>query len=233
MSAFSRRDFLVLGSAAAAWPLLPLPAFATAPTGVKLHGLSAFGELKYPPGFAHFDYVNADAPKGGTFNFPPPNWAFNQNPLTFNTLNSFTLRGDAPPRMEFCFDTLMARALDEPDALYGLLAESVTISPDRNSFDFHLRSEARWHDGTPLTAEDVAFTLLLYKDKGHPQLALPLVELATAEALDPQTVRLTFTGRQPPQTILTAAEMPVLSKAYYTQNEFDAGRMTPPPGSGP
>lgn len=233
MSAFSRRDFLALAGAAAAWPLLPGSAFASMATGVRLHGLSAFGELKYPPGFTHFDYVNPDAPKGGTFNFPPPNWGYNQSPLTFNTLNSFTLRGDAPPRMEFCFDTLMARALDEPDALYGLLAEGVTISQDRNSFEFHLRREARWHDGAPLTAEDVAFTLLLYKEKGHPQLALPLVELAAAEALDPHMLRLTFTGRQPPHAILTVAEMPVLSKAYYTQNEFDAGRMTPPPGSGP
>ncbi|MET3662181.1 extracellular solute-binding protein [Aquamicrobium ahrensii] len=233
MTAFSRRDFLILGGAAATLPLLSGRTFADNPTGRKLHGLSAFGELKYPAGFTHFDYVNVDAPKGGTFNFPPPNWAYNQSPFTFNTLNSFTLRGDAPPRMEFCFDALMARALDEPDALYGLLAEAVTISEDRNSFDFYLRRQARWHDGSPLTAADVAFTLLLYKDKGHPQLALPLVEMAAAEALDTHTVRLTFTGKQPPQAILTVAEMPILSRTYYTQNEFEAGRMAPPLGSGP
>lgn len=233
MAALPRRDFLALGAAATATALLPRHAFADSPTGTKLHGLSAFGDLKYPPDFPHFDYVNADAPKGGTFNFPPPNWAYNQSPFTFNTLNSFTLRGDAPPRMELCFDALMARALDEPDALYGLLAESVTISDDRNSFDFALRPEARWHDGTPLTAEDIAFTLMLYKEKGHPQLALTLAELTAAEAVDTHTVRLTFSGKQSAQTILTVTGMPIVSRNYYTQNEFDTGRMAPPLGSGP
>ncbi|HMM63534.1 MAG TPA: extracellular solute-binding protein, partial [Mesorhizobium sp.] len=151
----------------------------------------------------------------------------------FNTLNSFTLKGDAPPRMELCFDTLMARALDEPDAVYGLLAESVTISADRNGFDFALRPQARWHDGTPLTAEDVAFTLMLYKEKGHPVLLLPLAELEEARALDAHTVRLTFSGRQSSQTLLTVATMPIVSKAYYTANDFEAARMVPPLGSGP
>ena len=84
--------------------------------GCPLHGLSAFGELKYPKDFTHFDYANPDAPKGGTFAFSPPNWLFNQSPQTFNTLNTFSAKGDAPPRMELCYDTLMASALDEPDS---------------------------------------------------------------------------------------------------------------------
>ncbi|MGB3831383.1 MAG: extracellular solute-binding protein [Mesorhizobium sp.] len=228
-----RRGFLALGAAAGAAALMPGAAFAASPTGQKLHGLSVFGELKYPAGFAQFDYVNPDAPKGGSFSFPPPNWTYNQSPFTFNTLNSFTLKGDAPPRMELCFDTLMARALDEPDAVYGLLAESVTISGDRNGFDFALRPQARWHDGMPLTAEDVAFTLMLYKEKGHPVLLLPLAELEEARALDAHTVRLTFSGRQSSQTLLTVATMPIVSKAYYTANDFEAARMVPPLGSGP
>ncbi len=78
------------------------------PARPGLHGLSIFGDLKYPPGFTHFDYINPDAPKGGRMNFQPPNWAYNQNTQTFNTLNSFVLHGDAPPRMELTFDTLMA-----------------------------------------------------------------------------------------------------------------------------
>ena len=228
-----RRGFLALGAAAGAAALMPGAAFAASPAGQRLHGLSVFGELKYPAGFAQFDYVNPDAPKGGSFSFPPPNWTYNQSPFTFNTLNSFTLKGDAPPRMELCFDTLMARALDEPDAVYGLLAESVTISADRNGFDFALRPQARWHDGTPLTAEDVAFTLMLYKEKGHPVLLLPLAELEEARALDAHTVRLTFSGRQSSQTLLTVATMPIVSKAYYTANDFEAARMVPPLGSGP
>ena len=106
---------------------------------MKLHGLSAFGDLKYAPDFTHFDYVNVDAPKGRQFNFAPPQLDLQPELLTFNTLNSFVAKGDAPPRMEMCFDSLMASALDEPDAVYGLLAETVTISPDRNSFAFALR----------------------------------------------------------------------------------------------
>src|SRR5690606_34724474 len=122
-----RREFLTLAAGAAAVPLLPGRLFAASPTDTPLHGLSAFGELKYPPDLAHFAYLNPDAPKGGTINFAPPNWLYNQNATTFNTLNSFVLTGDAPPRMELCHDSLMTSALDEPDALYGLLAESVTI----------------------------------------------------------------------------------------------------------
>ncbi len=132
--------------------------------------------------------MNLDAPKGGTFNFQPPNWLYNQNTQTFNTLNSFIPKGDSPPRMEMCFDSLMTAALDEPDTLYGLVAETVTLSADRNGFDFALRPEARFHDGTPLTAEDVAFTFNLFKSDGHPSLLLPLAEMVSAEALDPQTI---------------------------------------------
>lgn len=231
--ALPRRDFLALGLAAGASALLPGRAFATVATGTRLHGLSAFGDLKYPADFDHFAYVNPQAPKGGAMNFAPPNWGYNQSPLTFNTLNSFALKGDAPPRMEMCFDTLMERALDEPDAVYGLLAESVTLSADRNSFDFALRPAARWHDGSPLTAHDVAFSFMLYKEKGHPDLLLPLVELKEAVALDDHTVRLTFSGKQSVQAILTAVGMPIVSKAYYAANDFEASTMTPPLGSGP
>lgn len=227
-----RRDFLALGLAAGASAALPARAFATLATGTPLHGLSAFGDLAYPADFAHFAYVNPDAPKGGVMNFSPPNWTFNQSPLTFNTLNSFALKGDAPPRMQMCFDTLMTRAIDEPDAVYGLLAESVSLSPDRNSFDFALRPQARWHDGTPLTAHDVAFSLLLYKDKGHPDLLLPLAQMREATALDDHRVRLVFSGKQSAQNILTVVTMPIVSKAFYTANDFEASTMTPPLGSG-
>ena len=210
-----------------------LPAFAASPSGKPLHGLSAFGDLKYPADFKHFDYVNPDAPKGGTFNFSVPSWAFNQSPLTFNTLNSFTPKSDAPPRMEMCFDTLMTRALDEPDAVYGLLAESVTISDDRNSFEFKLRPEARFHDGSPVTAADIAFTFTTYKEKGHYDLQLPLLELASAEAVDPRTVRLVFTGKQSERTILNVMEFPIVSRAFFEKHPFEDATMTPLLGSGP
>lgn len=93
MAMLPRRDFLALSAAAAATTLLPGRAFADIATGVKLHGLSAFGDLKYRPDFAHFDYVNPDAPKGGQMNFAPPNATLNQSFLTFNTLNFLVLKG--------------------------------------------------------------------------------------------------------------------------------------------
>ncbi|MBB6413547.1 extracellular solute-binding protein [Mesorhizobium sangaii] len=233
MAVLARRDFLALGGATAAAALLPGRAFATVPTGVKLHGLSAFGDLKYKPDFAHFDYVNPDAPKGGQMNFAPPNATLNQSFLTFNTLNSLVLKGDSPPRTELCFDSLMASALDEPDAVYGLLAESVTLSQDRNGFRFSLRPQARFNDGSPLTAEDVAFALKLYKDQGHPNLSKALRYMTEAVAVDPTTLDLTFNGEQSPQNILAIVAMPIVSKAFYTANDFDASTMTPPLGSGP
>jgi len=227
-----RRDFLALGAAAAAAALLPSRAFAETPTGTRLHGLSAFGDLKYKPDFTHFDYVNLDAPQGGTFNFSPPNWGANQSPLTFNTLNSFVPKGDAPQRMEMCFDSLMVRALDEPDAVYGQIADSVTISGDRNSFTFSLRPQARFHDGTALTADDAAFTFKLLKDKGHPDYSLSLTHLDDAVAVDARTLQLKFSGKQASRTILNVVQFPILSKAFYTANPFDSSQLNPPLGCG-
>lgn len=232
MAALPRRDFLALGGAAAAAALMPGKAFANVATGTKLHGLSAFGDLKYKPDFPHFDYVKVDAPKGGIFNFSPPNWGYNQDTQTFNTLNSFANKGDAPPRMEMCFDALMVRALDEPDAVYGQIADGVTLSDDRNGFTFSLRPEARFHDGTPLTAQDAAFTFKLYKEKGHPDLSLSLTHMIDAVAVDDRTLRLTFSGKQSARTVLNVVEFPILSKAFYTANPFDSSQLNPPLGSG-
>ena len=191
----TRRTFLGLGAAALTAPLLPRPGLAALPENQPLHALSAFGPVKYPPDFQRFDYGNPEAPKGGTFNFSPPNWAFNQGAQTFDTLNSFVLRGTAPMRMELCYDSLMVAALDEPDSIYGLLAESVTILPDRKTYRFKLRDIARWHDGTPVTSADIAFTYAIFKTpEAHPSLSQPLNELVEARAIDPLTVDLVFSG---------------------------------------
>ncbi len=227
----TRRGVLAAGGAVLAAPLLPPFAWAAGKTG--LHGLSIFGELKYPADFKQFGYVNADAPKVGRMNFQPPSWVFNQSTQTFNTLNSFVLKGDAPPRMEMTFDTLMAGAGDEPDTSYGLVAETVDVSDDANTFTFHLRTEARFHDGSPLTAEDVAFSLMLLKEKGHPQISQVIVPMANAEASDVRTVTVTLDGTQNRATILTIIGLPIFSKAYYTSQPFDSSTLDPPLGSGP
>lgn len=231
--ALTRRAFLALAGAAGIAPLLPFRGLAALPSDVPLHGLSTFGELKYAPGFRQFDYANPAAPKGGMFNFSPPNWFWNQNTDTFNTLNPFVPNGDSPPRMELCFESLMTRAIDEPDSIYGLLAETVTILPDRKTYEFRLRPEARFHDGTRLTAEDVAFSYRLFKEKGHAHLRLPLARLAEAEALDAGTVRLVFSGDRSDREILSIATFPVLSQAFFDASPFDGSQLNPPLGSGP
>jgi microcin C transport system substrate-binding protein len=228
-----RRTFLGLAGGAAAAAILPVPGRAAVKRGVPLHGLSAFGDLKYSLDFQHFDYASPEAPKGGLFNFSPPNWAYNQNVETFNTLNTFVPNSDAPPRMELCFDSLMTRAIDEPDAIYGLLAESVTVSDDGNSYSFKLRPNIRFSDGSQLTAEDVAYTYTLFKEKGHPSLLLPLRFLKEAVAEEPAKVRLSFTGQQSDRTILSVATFPIVSKAFFTKNPFDGSQLNPPLGSGP
>jgi microcin C transport system substrate-binding protein len=229
----ARRDFLKLGAAALAAPLLPGRLFAALETGTELYGISTFGELKYPQGFSHFDYASPQAPKGGKFVFTVPNWVFNQSPLTFNTLNTYVPRGDAPPRIEMCHDTLMTASLDEPDSFYGLLAESVTIAPDWNSFIFRLRPEARFHDGTPVTARDAAFTFNVLKEKGHPSLMLPLGDMTEAAAEGEHDFRVSFNGEQSPQTIFAIATYPVLSEAWFEEHPFDASQLVAPLGCGP
>ena len=121
--------------------------------------MSAFGDLKYPADFHHFDYVNPDAPKGGLFSTIPSSRAYNQSFQTFNSLNAFILKGEGAQGMDMTFTPLMARAGDEPDAMYGLAAKSVRDLGRRLTYRFTLRPEARFHDGHKLTAHDAAFSL--------------------------------------------------------------------------
>lgn len=213
--------------------LAALAVSGAATASERLHGLSIFGDLKYPQGFSHFDYVNPDAPKGGELSQVGPNVLFNQGFLTFDSLNSFILRGTAAQGMELTFDSLMVRAADEPDALYGLIAKSVSRSEDGNSIAFHLREEARFHDGTPLTAEDAAFSLRLLKEKGHPLISQNMREVKEIAAPDPHTLIIVFTGEQTRDLPLFIAQLPIFSKAYYTAHEFDQTTLEPPLGSGP
>ena len=232
--AFTRRRFIQ--SAAATGLSLTAPfsiSLAGNATGKKLHGLSSFGDLKYGPDFKQFDYANTNAPKGGLFAFSPPNWGMNQNTQTFNTLNSFVLKGAAPPRMELCFDTLMTRAIDEPDALYCATSKSVEISTDRNSYIFELRPQARFHDGSKLTADDVVFSFDIIKQKGHPQLSQDMINLVGVHRLGDDKIELRFNGQQSDRVILAlASAIPILSKSYYQTHEFDSSNLDAPLGSG-
>jgi microcin C transport system substrate-binding protein len=194
----------------------------------RKHGLSAFGDLAYPADFQHFAYVNPDAPKGGTFSLV--GWG---GVTTFDSLNNYILKGDAAQGLELLFDTLMTRAADEPDAVYGLVASSAEVGDDGMSVTFTLRPEARFSDGSPLTADDVVFSFDALKTKGHPIYAQTLQDVATAEALDPHTVRYSFKGSLVRDLPLTVAGLPIFSKAYYATRDFAATTLDPPLGSGP
>ena len=193
------------------------------------HGLSIFGELKYPPGFQHFDYVNPDAPKGGrmvTMGTGDVN--------TFDSFNQFIVKGDAAQDLDYLYDSLMARAQDEPDAVYGLIAKSAEVAPDRMSVTFKLRPEAKFADGSQVTADDVVNTLSLLKSTAtRPQYSQPLRDVVKADALDPETVRYTFQGTLVRDLPVLVAQLPVLPKAYYATQPYDQTSLKPPLGSGP
>ena len=135
--------------------------------------------------------------------------------------------------MEMIFDALMAPADDEPDSIYGLVAESVAVSEDGNVFTFTLRPEARFHDGSPLTADDVAFSLMLLKDEGPPQHLAGHRADGGAEALDGRTVVGDAVGQAEPLDDPHHRGLPIFSKAYYSARDFDASTLDPPLGSGP
>ena len=196
------------------------------------HGISAFGDLKYPADFKYFDYVDPNAPKGGMFSQLVSSRQYNQNFLTFNTLNSYILRGDAAAGMERTFATLMASASDEPDAMYGLAARAVKISPDGLTCRFLMRSEARFHDGSKLDAHDVAFTFNLLKEKGHPTITIRMRDVVSIEASDDATVVVCFAEKRGRDVPLFVAALPIFSRAYYSKREFDETTLDVPLGSG-
>jgi microcin C transport system substrate-binding protein len=227
----TRRDVLVI-AAGAALSGLPLNTARAQDKEAGRHGISAFGDLKYPPDFKHFDYANPNAPKGGPFSQVAPSRQFNQGLLTFNTLNSYILKGDAANGMELTFATLMARAFDEPDAMYGYAARAVIISDDGLTYRFLIRSNATFHDGSRLTAHDVAFSLNLLKQKGHPIITQQLRDLTSIDADDDRSVTLRFAEKRARDVPLFAAAMPIFSRAYYGTKPFEESSLDIPLGSG-
>ena len=189
------------------------------------HGISVFGDLKYPPGFKHFDYVNPDAPKGGEITV----WGLD----TFETLNPFILKGRKEAWNGLIFDTLMARAADEPDALYALVASTAEIAADRSWVAFTIDPRARFHDGSKITADDVVFTFEILVKQGHPRFRINFHDVAKAEALGPGKVRFVFKPGFHRDLPTMLAGLPVLSKSYYATVPFDKTTFVAPLSSGP
>jgi microcin C transport system substrate-binding protein len=210
----TRRAVIRTGALALAAPAaqslnrLPLATPARADEKVWRHGLSLFGDLKYPPGFKHFDYVNPAAPKGGAVRM-----------IAFGTFDNFNLvvagvKGSLAGGINLVYDTLMESSLDEVSTEYGLIAEAVSHPSDFSSVTYRLRREARWHDGRPITPADVIYSLEVFK-KHSPQLAAYYRHVVAAEETGPHEVTFIFDGpgnRELPQIV---GQLTVLPKHWW------------------
>lgn len=209
--------------------LLTAATAVKAETVIKAHGISTFGELKYPADFQHLDYVNPDAPKGGEMAV----WAFG----SFDSMNPYTTKGRAGSLATIFYESLLASTSDEIGASYGMLAESLEYPEDRSWVIFNIRPEARFSDGSPLTAEDVIFTFNLFLAKGLPDFRFVLAkQVKSAEILGPHRVKFTFMEDFPKRDLpQLVGGIPVFSKAHYEANNRDLEETSLEPflGSGP
>ena len=215
---------------------LSFPASATIS---ESHGYAQFGTLKYPASFSHFDWVNPDAPKGGTLRIMASG--------TFDTLNPYTFKGSSPIStahfLQYGANELNEPLMvgtgaydpsgDEPASSYGLIARSVEYSEDRSWVVFNLRPEARFHDGKPITAYDVAFSYRLLRNDGHPQYRTNLQEVKRVDILGRHRIRFVFKRAGNPLLILRLGELPVLPQHYWKDRDFKSTTFEAPLGSGP
>ena len=202
------------------------------------HGLSPFGDLKYPPDFTHFDYVDPQAPKGGTLSHSGYSAI-----KTFDSFNAHIIKGEAPEGLgltssdggwDVNYDRLMVRSADEPYAVYGLVAYEAEYPPDRSWVIFRMRPEARFHDGSPLTAEDVKFSIDILKAEGDPRLTVSLLDVDRVEVLGPHEIRFVFAeGATTRDLAIEVSQFPILSKAYWSEHDFTQSSLEKPLSSGP
>ncbi len=191
----------------------------------KGHALAMHGTPKYGPGFSHFDYVNPDAPKGGVVRL----FGGRQ---TFDSLNPFIIKGVAAAGGGV-YESLMIGSEDEAFTQYGLIAETIEVPKDRSWVIFNLRKEARFHDGSPITVDDVIFSLKILREKGRPFYHFYYQNVVKAEKLGTRRVKFTFAPGDNRELPLIMGQLVVLSKKYWDGEEFDKTTLTPPLGSGP
>jgi microcin C transport system substrate-binding protein len=201
-----------------------LPAFAADPA--PSHGLAIYGDLAYPADFTHFKYVNPDAPKGGKLRQGVAE-------STFDSFNPWIIKGNPAAGITLLYDTLMLGAADEPFTEYGLLAKTVQTPADRSWVAFELRPEARWHDGKPVTADDVVWSFETLLAKGAPTYRFYYQSVEKVEKTGERSVKFSFkpgTNRELP---LIVGQLPVLPKHWWATRNFEATTLEPPLGSGP
>jgi ABC-type oligopeptide transport system substrate-binding subunit len=217
------------GAVVFAWVAVLLPASGAA-MAAPSHAIAMHGTPKYPAEFAHFDYVNPEAPKGGDFRLHAIG--------TFDTLNPYVIKGKPAAGLHhgfgFYFETLTRRSRDEPFSLYGLLAETIEMADDRGWIEFTLRAEARFSDGTPVTVDDVIFSWRTLKKMGSPNARATWSQVAEVAKTGPRRVRFTFVDNEDRELpLLVAGFLPILSEHWWRGREFAETTLEPPLASGP
>ena len=195
--------------------------------GKPVHALTQLGEPKYGPDFKNFDYVNPNAPKGGTI------ITSSLGATTFDTLNPFALKGIAAFSIGLMHESLMAGGFDEPSAVYCQVCETVEVAPDNTWVEYKLRPAAKFSDGSPITAEDVSFSYTTLIEKGAPVFKLYWPNVAKVDVKDKQTIRFVFKDGSNTELPLILGQIPVISKAYWSKSDFTATTLDVPVGSGP
>jgi microcin C transport system substrate-binding protein len=200
-------------------------AVAAAESGAGRHGLAMHGDPRYPADFSHFDYVNPEAPKGGEVRLAAIG--------TFDSFNRFIIKGNPAVGIAQIYDTLMSSAADECFSMYGLLAEAVETPADRSWVAFRLRSDARWHDGRPVTVDDVIWTFQTLREKGPPSFRFYYGSVASVEKTGSRTVKFRFEPGENRELPLILGQLTVLPKHYWQGRDFGKTTLEPPLGSGP
>ena len=200
---------MAVACASALAGVVAVAALLAAPQAQAVYAIAQYGEPKYPADFKHFDYVNPDAPKGGTLVLANPSRL-----TSFDKFNPFTLRGNTAPGVDLMFESLTTGSSDEVASAYGLLADDISIAPDGLSVTFHINPHARFSNGDPVTAEDVKFSLdTLKSPQAAPQFASIFGEITRAVVVDPSTIRFEFHQRNRELPLL-AGGMPVFSRKW-------------------
>ena len=198
---------------------------SAAGTDGPAHALAMHGKPKYPADFKHFDYVNPSAPKGGT--------QVQGVVGTFDSLNNFIIQGNPAAGLGLIYDSLMESAADEPFTQYCLICETIDVPDDRSWVEFTLREDARWHDGKPITVDDVIFTLNVLREKGNPFFRFYYGDITSVSQTGPRKVKFAFGGTPNPELPLIIGQLAILPKHYWESRDFSKTTREEPLGSGP
>ncbi|MCH4562788.1 extracellular solute-binding protein [Halomonas sp. EGI 63088] len=217
---------LLLSALASGWLISSAALAGDAEEVPTVHGLALYDEPALAPGFEHFPYVEPDAPKGGTMTRAAVG-------SSFDSTNPFIIRGTPAIGLSQIYDTLLEGNPDEPFSAYGLLAEGIRLDPERHWIEFDLRPEARFHDGEPVTADDVVFSFELLTEQGNPFYGAYYAAVESVVALDAHTVRFEFANNHSRELPLIVGQLPVLPRHYWQERDFTAPTLARHPGSGP